>query len=193
MTELILKPEETGTTQAVLKTLVDARLVTTSENVVEVAHEALIHEWPTLRGWLEDNREGLRLHRQLTEAANEWATLGRESDVLYRGARLTQAQEWAGLHSEDMNALERGFLDASVAQAEHEANERKSQRQRELEAAQKLAKSEKQRAEEQTTFAHQLGKRAKYLAAAFVIALLMAFTALYFGSQAQQTRGHCTK
>ena len=70
------------------------------------------------------------------------ATLGRESDVLYRGARLTQAQEWAGLHSEDMNALERGFLDASVAQAEHEANERHSQRQRELEAAQKLAKSE---------------------------------------------------
>ena len=73
--ELILKPEETHSTQSVLKALADARLITTSENAVEVAHEALIREWPTLRGWLEDNREGLRLHRQLTEAAQEWEAL----------------------------------------------------------------------------------------------------------------------
>jgi len=186
MKELILKPEETETTQIVLKTLADARLITTSENTVEVVHEALIREWPTLRGWLEDNREGLRLHRQLTETAHEWSALGRETDLLYRGARLTQAQEWAGTHSEDMNALEHEFLVVSVVQAENEANEREVQRQRELEAAQKLANSEKQRAEEQTIFAQQLGRRARYLAVAFVIAMLMAFTALYFGSQARR-------
>ncbi len=44
--------------------LADARLIITGEDTVEVAHEALIREWPRLRGWLEDNREGLRLHRQ---------------------------------------------------------------------------------------------------------------------------------
>ena len=86
--ELILKPEEAGTTQTVLKALADARLITTSENAVEVAHEALIREWPTLRSWLEDNREGFRLHRHLTEAAQEWVALNRDPDVLYRGARL---------------------------------------------------------------------------------------------------------
>jgi transcriptional regulator with XRE-family HTH domain len=57
--ELILKPEETDATQAVLNALVGARLITTSEDSVQVAHEALIREWPTLRSWLEDNR-GLR-------------------------------------------------------------------------------------------------------------------------------------
>ncbi|HSL29219.1 MAG TPA: WD40 repeat domain-containing protein, partial [Anaerolineales bacterium] len=57
----------------------------------------------------------------------------------------------------------------------------------ELEAAQKLAESEKQRAEAQTNFARQMSKRAVYLTGAFIMALLMAFTALYFGSRARET------
>jgi WD40 repeat protein len=129
----------------------------------------------------------LRLHRRLTDAAQEWDSLERDTELLYRGARLTQAQEWASTHSEEMNELEREFLAASIARTEQEAAERELQRQRELEAAQKLAESEKQRAEEQTGFARQLSKRAMYLTGAFILALLMAFTALYFGSQARQT------
>ncbi len=185
--ELVLKPEERNATHSVLKALADARLITTGENTVEVAHEALIREWPTLRGWLEDNREGLRQHRQLTEAAQEWEALHREPDLLYRGARLTQAQEWANPHSGEMNSLERDFLEASISLSQQEAAEREAHRQRELEAAQKLAESEKQRAEEQTNFARQMSKRAMYLTGAFIIALLMAFTALYFGSRARET------
>jgi hypothetical protein len=71
-TELILKPEEEAITKRVLQKLADARLIITSADSAEVAHEALIREWPKLRGWLEDHREGLRLHRHLTEAAKEW-------------------------------------------------------------------------------------------------------------------------
>jgi len=186
-TELILRPEDADTTQYVLKVLADARLITTSEDTVEVAHEALIREWPTLRGWLEDNREGLRLHRQLTEAAQEWEALNRDPDMLFRGTRLSQAQEWAETHRDEMNQIECEFLDASVAWSQQEAVEREAQRQRELEAAQRLAESEKQRAEEQSNFASQMSKRARYLTGAFIVALLMAFTALYFGSQARKT------
>ena len=185
--ELILKPEDAASTQAVLKALADARLIITSEDSAEVAHEALIREWPTLRGWLEENREGLRLQRQLTEAAKEWLAMERTPDMLFRGARLTQAEEWLGTHQEELNELEREFLDASITWNEQEAAEREAQRQRELEAAQKLAESEKQRAEEQTSFVKQLSKRAIYLTGAFIVALLMALTALYFGSQARQT------
>ena len=78
--ELILKPEDANITQGILKILADARLIVTEEETVEVSHEALIREWPRLRGWLEDNRDGLRLHRRLTEAAQEWNTLGRETE-----------------------------------------------------------------------------------------------------------------
>lgn len=140
--ELILKPEEAAITHAVLNALADARLITTSEDAAESAHEALIREWPTLRGWLEENRDDLRLHRQLTEAAQDWHKLNRSEDLLFRGARLAQAREWAASHAVDMNILEQEFLEASQAWADHDATERESQRQRELEAAQKLAETE---------------------------------------------------
>ena len=39
----------------------------TREPTVEVAHEALIREWPRLRHWLDDDRDGLRVHRHLTD------------------------------------------------------------------------------------------------------------------------------
>jgi WD40 repeat protein/transcriptional regulator with XRE-family HTH domain len=185
--ELILKPEETNTTHALLKVLADARLIVTNEDTVEVAHEALIREWPRLRGWLDDNRDGLRLHRQLTESAQEWEELDCDAELLYRGARLTQAQEWAVTHRDEMNELESTFLNASISWAQREATEREAQRRRELEAAQKLAESEKQRAEQQTRFARQLGTRARYLTGAFIIAVIMALTAVFFGSQARQT------
>jgi hypothetical protein len=66
-----------------LDRLAEARLVTLGEDGVEVAHEALIREWPRLRGWLREDREGLRLHRRLTEAAAEWDAMGRDPDALY--------------------------------------------------------------------------------------------------------------
>ncbi|HEY5873497.1 MAG TPA: protein kinase, partial [Gaiellaceae bacterium] len=45
----------------VLATLADSRLVTVSEGNVEVAHEALLREWPRLRAWIEEDTEGRRL------------------------------------------------------------------------------------------------------------------------------------
>ncbi|HJS19163.1 MAG TPA: helix-turn-helix domain-containing protein [Anaerolineales bacterium] len=189
--ELILKPEEATTTRAVLKALADARLITTSENAAEVAHEALIREWPTLHGWLDENREGLRLHRQLTEAAQEWLGMERESDVLFRGARLAQTREWAAVHQEEMNALEDEFLLASIEASEHEAAEREAQRQRELDAARKLAESERQRAEaerrqveQQIHTSKQLRKRAIYLSAVLTLAIIAALAAGLFGYRA---------
>ena len=183
--ELILKPEETVVTQNVLKALADARLIITNENSAEVAHEALIREWPTLRSWLEDNRDGLRLHRHLTDSAQEWQTSDRESDILYRGARLAQAVEWASTHQDEMNDLEREFVEESRAHAEREAFEKETRRQRELEAAQKLAEVESKRAEEQAHAASQLRRRAVYLRLAFLAAVLLAIAAGFFGVQSQ--------
>lgn len=56
-----------------------------------MSHEALIREWPTLRAWLDEDREGLRVHRKLTEAAQEWVDHAHDPDLLYRGARLERA------------------------------------------------------------------------------------------------------
>jgi hypothetical protein len=52
--------------------LTDARLVTVAEGTAEVAHEALLQEWPRLRTWLEDDAAGRELHRHVTESWRVW-------------------------------------------------------------------------------------------------------------------------
>jgi WD40 repeat protein len=104
--------KETG---LVLEKLAAARLVAVGEDSVEVTHEALIRSWPRLRGWLTEDRARLRLHRQLTQAAQEWDALGREPDALYRGVQLAAAKEWTAQRDRELNVLERAFLDASAA------------------------------------------------------------------------------
>ncbi|MBK8901383.1 MAG: hypothetical protein IPM53_09385 [Anaerolineaceae bacterium] len=114
ISELLPTSDTAEETQAVLHLLSAARLVTTDEETAEVAHEALIREWPTLRHWLSHNREGLRLHRHLTESAHEWRELNHDPDELYRGTRLEQATEWAVKHDDELNDLERTFLAESA-------------------------------------------------------------------------------
>ncbi len=94
--------------------MVNARLVTTSQTEAEVAHEALIRQWPILQQWLDDNRDGLRVHRRLTEAAQEWEEDEQDVSYLYRGAKLTQARKLASQHADDLNPLEARFVAASI-------------------------------------------------------------------------------
>ena len=96
----------------VVAVLTDQRLLTVGAGAVELAHEALLREWPRLRGWLEEDAEGRRLHRHLTDAAREWDERGRDPGELYRGARLAAAMEWRAGHEPDLNHTERAFLDA---------------------------------------------------------------------------------
>jgi ABC-type branched-subunit amino acid transport system ATPase component len=104
----------------VLSVLTESRLVTVSEEAVEVAHEALLREWPRLRAWLEDDAEGRRLHRHLIQATKDWEESARDSAELYRGPRLAAALEWAGEHPTELNDLERRFLAESEALGERE-------------------------------------------------------------------------
>jgi transcriptional regulator with XRE-family HTH domain len=180
--ELILRPEETSETQVVLKALADARLITTSEDTAEVAHEALIREWPTLRSWLEENREDLRLQRQLTEAAQEWQAQERADDLLYRGVRLAQAREWAISHEAELNQLEREYVAASENLSQRESAEREAQRQRELEAAQKLAETERQSI-------LRLRGRNRIISIVGLVAFVLALLAGIFGLQSAQNAG----
>ncbi len=75
----------------------DARLLTydhdpkTREPTVEVAHEALLREWPRLRGWIEEDRGAIVAAGKLRMAAGEWETLDRDPGALYRGSPLDRA------------------------------------------------------------------------------------------------------
>ncbi|MFC6021488.1 helix-turn-helix domain-containing protein [Plantactinospora solaniradicis] len=96
-----------------LDRLAAARLVTVQDRSVEIAHEALLSAWPRLREWLDEDRDGLRLHRQLTQAAATWVSLNRDAGALYRGLRLSLAMQWTNRTRVMLSPIERRFLEAS--------------------------------------------------------------------------------
>lgn len=128
--------DASGTAQ-VLDRLVKARLVTLEENTVELAHEAVITGWPRLRAWIEESRERLRVHRQLTEAAAVWDELGRDAGALYRGIRLAVAEEHFADAPQELTELESAFLQAGVLARDQErlASARAARRLRRFTAA----------------------------------------------------------
>ena len=107
----------------VLATLADSRLVTVSEGSVEVAHEALLREWPRLREWIEEDADGRKLRRHITEAAREWDASDRDQSELYRGARLAAALDWSTDHAFELNELERAFVTHSRDLSERETKQ----------------------------------------------------------------------
>jgi tetratricopeptide (TPR) repeat protein len=133
--EMITRSTDELVLDAVINILADARLVTTSTllipqsesaglgrgRVVEVAHEALIREWPSLRQWLEEDREGLILHQNLTEDAKDWVQMERHPGSLYRGPRLQRALDWASKNKDSLSLLDEEFLETSRRVAEKEA------------------------------------------------------------------------
>ncbi len=114
------------TTQRVIDVFGAARLLTldrhalTREPTVEVAHEALIREWPRLQEWLDEDREGLRNHRHLSTSATAWQVRDRDDGELYRGVRLESADTWIANESPALNTTEADFLAASRNQRDAE-------------------------------------------------------------------------
>ena len=98
---------------SVIETLVERRLLVADDGTYEFVHEALLDQWPRLAGWLEEDAEGRRVQRQLTDAAVRWDAGGRDAGELYRGARLAAALDWSEAGGAGLNRLEREFLDES--------------------------------------------------------------------------------
>jgi WD40 repeat protein len=114
---------EDPTTEAVLDALVGSRLVIADHYTVEIAHEAVCRAWPRLRAWLDEDRDGHRLHRHLALAAGEWEQSGRDPSELYRGPRLATALDWAARDDPPLNVAERAFLSASTERRDAEQHE----------------------------------------------------------------------
>ncbi|MEM6839065.1 MAG: pentapeptide repeat-containing protein [Cyanobacteria bacterium P01_C01_bin.120] len=100
-------PEVQVTT--VIKRLVDANLVVTDDRTLEngqrtatvnVAHEALIRNWPKLRKWLDDNRDLLRQQRRIEQAVVEWSQQPKPQQKRYllEGRQLSDAQAFRKKH-----------------------------------------------------------------------------------------------
>jgi WD40 repeat protein/molybdopterin-guanine dinucleotide biosynthesis protein len=114
--------------------LADARLVvsrqdeSTSEEIVEVAHEALIQEWQRLRQWLEADRSFRTWQEQLRGAQRQWELSQQDEDVLLRGTPLLAAEHWLRERQADLSQAERQFIQASLTRRARERTLRDRQR-----------------------------------------------------------------
>jgi WD40 repeat protein len=167
----------------VLGKLIQARLVrftgvdTPSDTQVEVAHEALVRNWPKLVVWLEDERVAMRRRLHLTAAAQQWEALGRDPGILLRGLLLGEA-----LRYDDLNEQETAFVQASLAAVEEAEREQQAARQRELANIQALAEAERQQAMERQRAQEQAHatRRTRLFAATLLVLLMLAMAAVVF-------------
>ncbi|MBE9227168.1 caspase family protein [Phormidium sp. LEGE 05292] len=84
------------------------------EVTVEVAHEALIRHWSTLRWWLEENRARLRVQRQLVQSAMLWKQNKKHSDFLLQGVRLAEAEDIYIKYTDELSEDVQLFIDACL-------------------------------------------------------------------------------
>jgi len=105
---------EGATAKAALESLTRGRLLVARDTpegpAYEVAHEALMKGWGTLRRWLEEHAEARAAKHRLETAAAEWLRLGRTRDVLWGAQQLIEMQI---LEPADIGPREAQFLDAS--------------------------------------------------------------------------------
>lgn len=85
--------EERERAEALLSAFADRRLLTLHEDTVEIAHDALLTAWPTLRQWLEPDLAAQAVYDLLLDAATQWAGNHRDPAFLYRGPRLLAVQD----------------------------------------------------------------------------------------------------
>jgi WD40 repeat protein/serine/threonine protein kinase/DNA-binding XRE family transcriptional regulator len=143
---------------------------------VEVAHEALIREWGQLRRWLDEDREFLLWQQRLRAGLRQWDISQQDEGALLRGAPLAEAENWFNRRQPDLTETERGFIRASLDLRQRRETERETQRQRELETAQKLAATEQHAA-----------RRLRWLAVGLMVFLVVAagLTVFAFNQQAE--------
>jgi tetratricopeptide (TPR) repeat protein len=101
-----------------IRRLSDERLLVTAGGpaaaieTVEVAHEALLHRWQRLRGWIDKDRQFMLWQQEVNTAATKWHDGGRQSDFLLRGVPLAQARVWMKQRPEELAKIEKSFIEA---------------------------------------------------------------------------------
>ena len=138
----VLRPElldlgDEETVEQVLELFGSHRLLTfdhdpfTRVPTVEVAHEALMHAWGRLRGWIDAARDDLVMHRRLLAAADEWRRSDEEPSYLLVGSRLDAVEDWAATTSVMLTRSQRDYLERSVEARDRREREEQERRERE--------------------------------------------------------------
>ncbi len=125
-TEILAHNADPRQTSSVLDEFTQARLLTQTENTVEITHEALLRAWPLLHGWIDADRIGNLRRQELEEAATRWDNDSRDAEVLVAGNRLDSLLEWRRDYVADISPLAHEFLEESSRYQRRKVRKRRS-------------------------------------------------------------------
>ncbi|MFI6906500.1 hypothetical protein ACIBKY_34930 [Nonomuraea sp. NPDC050394] len=109
-------PEQAAAIERVLEVYGEAGLLARDEESVTMGCGALLRAWPRLHEWLDAERDGLAVHRELARAARRWDSGGRREADLFHDGTLDRALAWAatGRRHVTLGGDEQAFLDAGL-------------------------------------------------------------------------------
>jgi WD40 repeat protein len=117
-TDLLGRSRSSAEAEEILAAFTEARLLTITQDSIEISHEALLQAWPRLRQWLSNDRVGSLLSQELEDAATAWERSARDNSALLRGSRLEAAVRWASERpaQDEASPAARAFLRESQRQ-----------------------------------------------------------------------------
>jgi WD40 repeat protein len=177
--------EDPGRVDRVLSKLVAAHLVrltageTPGDTQVEVAHEALVRNWPTLVSWLEEEKLAIATRQRFESRAAEWNRLGQGGGLLDE-VELREAERWLASSEAAFlgyDELLPKLVAASKAALELLEQEQAAAHRRELAQVRALAEEQRLRAEGQARAVRGLTLLAAALAIAIAAVIWLAIVA----------------
>ena len=113
--QLIEQSPDRAAAEHALDVLVEGRLVALDDIYAQIAHEALLREWPRFKRRIDSARESHRRRQELEEAADKWDEDRRHPSMLFAGPRLARFEEWRTDYSgPPLHQHVTEFLDESV-------------------------------------------------------------------------------
>ncbi|MBL8635405.1 MAG: SUMF1/EgtB/PvdO family nonheme iron enzyme, partial [Myxococcales bacterium] len=113
--EILINPAAHAAAEALVKGRLIVARDTGEALAYEVAHEALIRGWDTLKRWLEEFAESRQVKGRLELATSEWNRLGKSKEALWSERQLA---ELVLIDDGDITVRERSFIAASRGAAQ---------------------------------------------------------------------------
>jgi serine/threonine protein kinase len=103
--------------QRLIDQLVESRLLVVQTGgggggaTVEIVHESLITNWPTLRRWLDESQEDSLFLEQLRQAARQWHAKNRDIGLLWGGDMVDELSRFQRRFRGELPDVVRAFSD----------------------------------------------------------------------------------
>jgi WD40 repeat protein len=116
LSELTPAGSDTQVVKRIITKLADAKLIVTTQNPqtreteVELAHEALIRNWPRLQTWLDAARDTARLVERIRNDADSYSSKPTTDNLTLRGSVLAEAEALIPVVPRRLNEPEEQFV-----------------------------------------------------------------------------------